>query len=98
MEVRRQCQQYLGNVIKNDIQQNNACRKMPQPKNPKIGVKSLPARFKSFSKAGGAEHFIIMFGDALPAEKSAALRTTGHCLAKHMIYTALVSEVRHFQV
>jgi len=71
---------------------------MPRPKNPLIGVKSLPARFESFSKAGGTEHFIIMFSDALPAEKAAALRTTGHCLAKHMIYTALVSEVRHSQL
>ena len=68
---------------------------MPQPKNPLIGVKSLSARFKSFSKAGGAEHFIFMLGDTLPAEKLAALRTAGHCLSKHMIDTALVSDVRH---
>jgi len=88
----------LGNIVKNDIQQNKACKKLPQSENPPIGVKSLPARFKSFSKAGGAEHFIIMLGDALPTEKPAALRTTCHGFAKHMIYTALVSEVRHFQV
>ncbi len=68
---------------------------MAPTKNPLIAVKSVPGRFEPFAKAGRAEHFIIMLGDTLPAEESAALRTAGHCLAKHMIQTTLVSEVRH---
>lgn len=63
--------------------------------NPLITMKSLTVRFEPFSKAGRAEHLILMFGDTLPAEKSSALRTAGHCLAKPMIQTALVSDVLH---
>jgi hypothetical protein len=58
-------------------------------------MESLPGGLQSPRKARGTEHLIRMFGDTLPAEKSAAFRTAGHCLAKHMIKTALVSEVRH---
>jgi len=58
-------------------------------------MKSLTVRFEPFSKAGRAEHLILMFGDTLSAEKSSALRTAGHGLAKPMIQTALVSDVRH---
>ena len=71
---------------------------MAPTKNPLIAVKSVPGRFEPFAKAGRAEHFIIMLGDTLPAEESAALRTAGHCLAKHMIQTTLVSEVRHLSL
>ena len=68
---------------------------MAPPKNPLISMQSWTVGFEPFSKAGRAEHLILMFGDTLPAKKAPALRTAGHCLAKPMIQTALVSYVRH---
>ena len=68
---------------------------MTASKNPLKAMKSLPCRAQSLGKARGTEYLVRMFCDTLPAEKSAAFRTAGHCLAKHMIKTALVSDVRH---
>jgi hypothetical protein len=58
---------------------------MATPNNPLITMQSLTAGFELFSKAGRAEHLILMFGDTLPAKKAPTLRTAGHCLAKPMI-------------
>ena len=68
---------------------------MTASKNPLKAMKSLPCRAQSLGKARGTEHLVRMFCDTLPAEKSIAFRTAGHCLSKHMIKTTLVCEVRH---
>ena len=68
---------------------------MTASKNPLKAMESLPGGLQSLGKARRTEHLVLMFCDTLPAEKSAAFRTAGHCLAKHMIKTALVSDVRH---
>jgi len=68
---------------------------MTASKNPLKAMKSLPGGLQSLGKTRRTEHLVLMFCDTLPAEKSAAFRTACHCLAKHMIKTALVSEVRH---
>jgi len=85
MEGRRQSQQNLCKIIKKDIQQDNTAKKMGPTKNPLKAVRSVFARFEPFAKAGRTEHFIFMFGDTFPTEKSTALRTTGHGLAKHVV-------------
>jgi len=36
-----------------------------------------------------------MFRNALPAEKTSAPRTAGHCFPKHVIETTLVKDVGH---
>ena len=95
MKGRRQCQQNLRQVIKNDIQKNKTQKKMTASKNPLKAMKSMPGRLQSLGKARSTEHLVRMFGDTLPAEKSITVRTAGHCLAKHMIKTTLVCEVRH---
>jgi hypothetical protein len=95
MKGRRQCQQNLRQVIKNDIQKNKTQKKMTASKNPPKAMKSMPCRLQSLRKAGRTEYLVRMFGNTLPAEKSIAFRTAGHCLAKHMIKTALVCQVRH---
>ena len=68
---------------------------MGASKNPLKAMESMPCRLQSLRKARSTEHLVRMFGDTLPAEKSIAFRTAGHCLAKHVIKTALVCEVRH---
>ena len=68
---------------------------MGASKNPLKAMKSMPCRLQSLRKARSTEYLVCMFGDTLPAEKTIAFRTAGHCLAKHMIKTALVCEVRH---
>ena len=95
MKGRRQGQQNLRQVIKNDIQKNKAQKKMTALKNPLKAMKSIPGRLQSLRQARGTEYLVRMFGDTLQAEKSIAFRTAGHCLAKHMIKTALVCQVRH---
>jgi hypothetical protein len=71
---------------------------MGASKNPLKAVESLGSRLQSLRKARSTEYLVRMFGDTLPAEKSIAFRTAGHCLAKHMIKTALVGEVRHSSI
>lgn len=72
---------------------------MTASKNPLKTMESVPDGLQSLGKTRRTEHLVRMFGDTLPAEKPAAFRTASHCLAKHMIKTALVSDVRHsFQI
>lgn len=95
MEGSRQGRQNLRQIIKNDIQQDQAGDKMAPAKDPLEAGKYLRGRLAPFTEAGGTEHLILMFGDTLPAEKPSALRTAGHCLAEPMIQAALVSEILH---
>jgi hypothetical protein len=95
MKGRRQCQQYLRQIIKYDIQKNKAQKKMGASKNPLKAAESLGGRLQSLRKARRTEYLVRMFCDTLPAEKSIAFRTAGHGLAAHMIKTTLVCEVRH---
>jgi hypothetical protein len=46
-------------------------------------------------QARGANHAVIMLGDAFPAEKAAAFRAARHGFARGMIETSLVSEAGH---
>jgi hypothetical protein len=45
------------------------------------------------AQAVRAKHFIFMLGDALPAEKPAALRTAGRRFPQHVVVTTLVSKI-----
>jgi len=51
MKGRRQCQQNLRQIIKNDIQKNKAQKKMTASKNPLKAMKSLPGGLQSFGEA-----------------------------------------------
>ena len=55
-------------------------------------------RPNQFTKTGRAQNFVFVFGNALPAEKPAALRTASHCFPRHMILTTLMSKIRHRMV
>jgi hypothetical protein len=85
MVVSRQCCQYLCKIKKNDIEQNNTCKEIARSKNPLKPLKLFSGGSEPFAKAGGAQHFILMFGNALTAEKSPAFRTAGHGLTQHVI-------------
>ena len=61
--------------------------------NPFKRCRFFGARLQGFTQAGCAKDFIRMFGNALPAEKSAALGTAGHRFARFMLLTALMREV-----
>jgi hypothetical protein len=52
-------------------------------------------RLGSFTKARCTENPVLMLRDALPAEKTAALRAAGHRLTQHMIETASIDYIRH---
>ena len=85
MEIGGQSCENLGNIIKNYIQQGQTGYKISQSKNPLISLEFFPGGLMPFSKAGGAQHHILMLGDALPAKKTAALRAAGDCLAQHVV-------------
>ena len=68
---------------------------MSQTKQPLIAIEALACRFEFLAKASGAENLVFMLRDAFPAKKQIAFRTSGCCLAQHMIVTALLCDVLH---
>jgi len=68
---------------------------MSQTKHPLIAIEALPSGFEFLAKASGAENLIFMLRDAFPAKKQIASRTSGYCLAQHMIVTALLCDILH---
>jgi hypothetical protein len=63
---------------------------MTQLEKPLKPVQSCPVQPKRLFKARRTEDLIRMLRNALPAEKPAALGTSGHRFAKLMMVTALV--------
>jgi hypothetical protein len=50
---------------------------------------------RQIRQARGADHAVVMFGDALAAKMPSALRATRHRFASGMIETTLLSQILH---
>jgi hypothetical protein len=98
MEIRRQCQQNLGQVIKKKVQDKNAQQKVAHLQQPLKAIGDFAGRLNHPAQAGCTKNFIGMLRDALPAEKTATLGTARNRLPLPMIMTTLVSDIGHIYI
>jgi len=98
MELRRQSQKNLGEVIKKDIQDQDAQQKMTELIQNVKAARYLIGRLDQITQAGCTKNFIFMFRDTLAAIILTALGTTSHRLPLHMIVTTLMRNIEHARI
>lgn len=95
MKRRRDSEQSLADDKKEKPRNHNASRALGEAEN---FYKRGTARERwpnQFLQTGGANHPIVMFGDAFTAEKAAAFRAARDGLAQGVIEAALVEKILH---
>jgi hypothetical protein len=70
---------------------------MPKPQESTKPIECFCGASGQPAQAGCAQNFILMLGDALPAEKSAASRAPCYGFSLQMIVTTLLSDIGHRQ-
>lgn len=89
------CEQALPNPIKEKPRGHNSGQRENNLAEDERGIFFGRRSFEEFFQATGANHSVIVFGDAFAAEKQLALRATRHGLAHEMMETGLLSESWH---
>src|SRR5579859_8118799 len=95
MERIRQLQQTFADQKKEKPGRQKAESTLDEPQEPDerdVPGKRLP---RQFFQTDGANHTVVVFGDALAAKTLPALRAASHRFTSHMIKTALLGQILH---
>src|SRR6185369_15647276 len=88
---RGQAEQTVADQIKEKPNRHHADQAWEEPRHADKTSALSQRQARDLLQARGADHAVVVFGDAFPAIKSRALRTTRHRLALEMIEASLIS-------